>query len=92
MHWRCITKAQTDKPTIFNPTHDSYFNLTGSMTKTILDHQLMINADFSYSGGKGLIPTGNIASVANTPMDFRTSIAIGTHINDKYEQLQLAGG
>ena len=85
-------EGKTDKTTIFNPTHHSYFNLTGTLTKTIVDHQLMISADSITPVGSGLIPVGKIASVVNTPMDFRTLTAIGTHIGDQDEQLLLAKG
>ncbi len=85
-------EGKTDKATVLNPTHHSYFNLTGLLTKTILDHQLMICADSLTPVGKGLIPIGIVAGVANTPMDFRTLTPIGKHIGDKDEQLLLAGG
>ncbi len=85
-------EGTTDKPTILNPTQHSYFNLSGVFTNTILDHLLMIEADGITPVDKGLIPTGQIASVANTPMDFRTPMAIGTHINDKDEQLEFGRG
>ena len=85
-------EGRTDKPTVFNPTHHSYFNLTGDCTKNILGHELMIASDSTTPVGRGLIPTGKLASVVNTPMDFRTLTPIGAHINDKDEQLQLAGG
>ena len=78
-----------DRPTILNPTQHSYFNLSGSFDNTILDHLLMIDADGITPVDKGLIPTGQIESVANTPMDFRTPMAIGAHINDENEQLGL---
>ena len=85
-------EGTTDAPTIFNPTHHSYFNLSGSPTNTILNHQLMIAADSTTPIRSGLIPTGAIVSVANTPMDFRTLTLIGAHIGDKDEQLSLARG
>ena len=85
-------EGTTDKPTVFNPTHHSYFNLTGSMTKTIVDHQLMISADSTTPVVSGLITDGTIVSVANTPMDFRTPTRIGTHIGDHNEQLLFAKG
>ena len=85
-------EGTTDKPTVFNPTHHSYFNLTGSMTKTIVDHQLMISADSTTPVVRGLITDGTIVSVANTPMDFRTPTRIGTHIGDQNEQLLFAKG
>jgi aldose 1-epimerase len=82
----------TDRPTILNPTQHSYFNLSGVFTNTILDHLLMIEADGITPVDKGLIPTGQIVSVANTPMDFRTPMAIGAHINDQDEQLTFGRG
>jgi aldose 1-epimerase len=85
-------EGKTDKPTILNPTHHSYFNLTGSFTKTILDHQLMIAADSITPVDGGLITTGKFTAVANTPMDFRTSTPIGSHIGDQYEQLLFGKG
>jgi aldose 1-epimerase len=82
----------TDQTTILNPTHHSYFNLTGSPLNTILDHQLHIEADSLTPVDKGLITTGEIISVANTPMDFRTPTAIGARINEQYEQLIFGKG
>ena len=82
----------TDQPTILNPTQHSYFNLSGSFNNTILNHLLMIDADGFTPVDKGLITTGQIAGVANTPMDFRTPIAIGAHINDPDEQLAFGKG
>jgi len=85
-------EGTTDKPTILNPTQHSYFNLSGSFTNTILDHQLMIEADGITPVDKGLIPTGQIMSVANTPFDFRNSTAIGSRIDDPDPQLILGHG
>jgi len=82
----------TDKITILNPTHHSYFNLTGDPTKTILDHELMINADKTTEVGAGLIPTGKLSSVENTPMDFRTSTKIGARVDADDAQLKLGLG
>jgi aldose 1-epimerase len=85
-------EGTTDKPTILNPTQHSYFNLSGNFTNTILDHLLTIEADAFTPVDKGLIPTGEIRSVANTPMDFRTATAIGARINDADEQLEFGQG
>ncbi len=82
----------TDKTTILNPTHHSYFNLTGDPTKTILDHELMINADKTTEVGAGLIPTGKLSDVENTPMDFRTSTKIGARVDAEDAQLKLGLG
>ncbi len=85
-------EGTADQPTILNPTHHSYFNLSGSFTETILNHLLMIEADHITPVDKGLIPTGEIASVKNTPMDFRRPAPIGAHINDVNEQLAFGRG
>ena len=85
-------RGTTDKTTILNPTQHSYFNLSGNLSQTILDHQLSIEADSYTLVDKGQIPTGKFADVANTPMDFRTMKRIGAHIDEKYEQLLIGGG
>lgn len=82
----------TDKPTIFNPTHHSYFNLSGNFNSTILDEKLSINADSTTPVNDELIPTGEIAPVENTPMDFRKPTLIGLHINDDNEQIKFGRG
>lgn len=85
-------EGTTDKTTILNPTHHSYFNLTGDPTKTILDHELMIDADKTTEVGAGLITTGKLSDVANTPMDFRKPTKIGLRINEDDAQLKLGFG
>lgn len=85
-------KATTDKPTVLNPTHHSYFNLTGNPNNTILDHELIINADKFTPVDAGLIPTGVLENVENTPMDFRKAKKIGADINSDFEQLKLGIG
>jgi aldose 1-epimerase len=89
---RVAYKGTTDKTTILNPTHHSYFNLSGSFNQTILDHLLTIEADSFTPVDIGLITTGKILDVANTPMDFRTPTAIGARINDQFEQLIFGKG
>ncbi|MEW6654115.1 MAG: aldose epimerase family protein [Bacteroidota bacterium] len=84
--------GETDKTTILNPTHHSYFNLSGDLTKTILDHQLMLNADWITPVDKGLITTGELAKVDNTPFDFRTLTSIGNNINADNLQIKYGLG
>ena len=82
--------ATTDQDTIVNLTNHSYFNLRGD--GTILDHQLVLNADSFTPVNKDLIPNGEIRSVEGTPMDFRKGKAIGVQIRDDYDQLGFTGG
>ena len=84
--------ATTDKETILNPTHHSYFNLSGDPNNTILNEKLMIDAEKFTPIDDGLIPTGKLKDVAGTPMDFRQPTIIGSRINDNYEQLKFGHG
>ena len=70
--------AVSDRDTIVNLTNHSYFNLKGE--GTILKHELTLNADSFTPVCKDLIPTGEIKSVADTPMDFRDGKAIGSQL------------
>jgi aldose 1-epimerase len=84
--------ASTDKDTVINLTNHSYFNLSGQNGSTVLNDQIMINADAFTPVDQNLIPTGEIKSVAGTPMDLRQPTAIGAHVDDSYPQLVMAGG
>jgi aldose 1-epimerase len=81
----------TDQTTIVNPTHHSYFNLTGNF-ESILEHELMINADHYTPVDENLIPTGEIAPVEKTAFDFRQPKTIGRDIQNKEKQLQYGLG
>jgi aldose 1-epimerase len=82
----------TDKTTVLNLCNHSYFNLTGDPTKTILDHELMINADDFTPVDSFLIPTGKIASVGGTPFDFRKMTSVGARIDQDDPQLKICRG
>jgi len=72
--------AITDKATPVNLTSHCYFNLAAGSDSTILNHELMLQADQHTPVNEFLIPTGKIASVKGTPMDFTSSNKIGKDI------------
>lgn len=67
--------ATTDKATICNLAHHSYFNLDGS--ETIDDHLLQVHADTYLPLTSEAIPTGEVASVEGTWLDFRQMRRLG---------------
>ncbi len=84
--------AKSDKNTVMNPTNHSYFNLDGHKSGNIENHIMMINASCYTPVVPGAIPTGEIATVKGTPMDFTAEKVVGKEICENMEQLLLTQG
>jgi aldose 1-epimerase len=84
--------AQTDRPTVVNLTNHSYFNLAGSGAGPVHDHEVRLAASRFTPVDQDVIPTGELAEVAGTPLDFRTFRAVGDALGESHEQLRRAKG
>ncbi|QSH42071.1 galactose mutarotase [Lentisphaerota bacterium ZTH] len=80
-------EASSDKDTVINLTNHSYFNLAGAGSGSIMDHQLMINANFYLPITEDSIPKGEIHSVENTPFDFREMTRIASLLDFDHPQI-----
>jgi aldose 1-epimerase len=85
-------EATTDAPTIVNMVHHTYWNLSGDPNTSINGHVLQINAPSYLPTNVGLIPTGILSPVANTPMDFTKPKIIGERVTEEFEALEFGGG
>lgn len=85
-------RAVCDRATVLNLTNHTYWNLSGENSGTILGHELRIFAEKWLPTDEELIPTGEIASVAGTPMDFRRPKKIGADIDADFEALKFGKG
>lgn len=90
LSWKA--EATTDAPTILNLVHHSYWNLSGEPATSINNHLLTLAADHYLPTNAGLIPTGEIAPVAGTPMDFTSPTEIGARVDAEFEALEFGGG
>ncbi|MCK9344006.1 MAG: galactose mutarotase [Massilibacteroides sp.] len=87
-----VYEATTDKPTVCNLTNHSYFNISGVAGSTVLDQELMINADQYTEVDSIMIPTGEILDVEGTPLDLRQAKSIGENINSAFNQIAYGNG
>ncbi len=84
--------GKTDTPTPVNLSHHCYFNLNGFENGDICNHQLQLISDYYLPTNAASIPTGEIAKVDGTPMDFREHHQIGDRIENNFDQLIFGKG
>lgn len=84
--------ATTDAPTVVNLTNHAYFNLAGENSGTVLNHELKLACSKWLPTDSTQIPTGEIASVEGTPMDFTEFKKLGKDINEDFEALKIGKG
>lgn len=91
--WHIEYQAETDAPTLFNPTNHVYFNLNQHRTEEIGSHLLSIDADVYGVLTENLIPTGELRAVQGTPFDFRgKAVAIDQGLKSDDLQNRLVDG
>lgn len=84
--------AESDENTLINMTNHTYFNLEGAGNGNIEEHTLWLKASHYTPVAAGAIPTGEIAAVSGTPLDFTTPQKVGSRIREDFDQLKLTGG
>lgn len=84
--------ATADEDTLCNPTNHVYFNLNGHNSGDVLGQYVQLFAGKFTPADKESLPTGEIASVSGTPMDFLKATKIGERIESDFAQLTMAGG
>lgn len=89
---RLIYDAVPDQDTIINMTNHSYFNLDGHDSGNVLKELVTLDADYFTRADAQSIPTGELADVTGTPMDFRMPRALGEAIDADYEAVRLGKG
>ena len=88
--------AETDQDTLINMTNHTYFNLDGAENteeNSVLDHIVELPNSSRYTVNNELaVPTGELASVKDTPFDFKKAKKIKDVINQQSKQLEIGSG
>lgn len=84
--------AETDAETVLNLTNHAYWNLRGEDSGSVLDHTLRLKASHYLPTDETLIPTGELAPVEGTPMDFRSPKRLGEDIKASFPAIEYGKG
>lgn len=90
--WIIDYEATTDAPTLYNPTNHVYFNLTGDVKQTILDHELQIASEYYGSLDEENLPTGTLERVNGTPFDFSQPKPVKEAVLSDHPQIKPLNG
>ncbi|MBI4885787.1 MAG: galactose mutarotase [Acidobacteria bacterium] len=85
-------RAVSDRPTVVNLTNHAYFALQGEGHGEVSDQVMQVFADRYTPSGPDNLPTGDIALVADTPLDFRTPVRLGDILDSRFDQIALRRG
>lgn len=84
--------ATTDRTTVVNLTNHTYWNLRGADSGSVLGHVMKMQASRYLPTDETLIPTGELAPVAGTPMDFTEARELGRDIEADFPALRFGKG
>lgn len=87
-----VYEATTDKPTVVNLSHHSFFNISGKLSSSIENELLQIDSDYITEYDENKCVTGAFLPVRDTPFDFNEPRRIGDHIDREDEQLKITNG
>lgn len=85
-------EATTDRPTVVNLSHHSFFNLSGDLSSSIEDELLEVDADYITEYDEEKCVTGEFLPTRHTPFDFSLPRPIGERINEDDRQLAVTKG
>ncbi len=87
-----VYEATTDKPTVVNLSHHSFFNISGDLSSSVENTYLQIDSDYITEYDEEKCVTGAFLPVKNTPFDFNEPKRIGEDIHEPDKQLKITNG